>query len=166
MLWLSLLCILLLTGCGKEDSRVTGNSDTAVNSGNSGSNDAAGGSIVSEKNDTAEGGGNTGVSGDNIGAAQNGDGIVPSLWINKKETIPFEAPEAGYQQDIFTYASLGNSVYLMRTEYPKNGGATRLCVQIYDSDTKETEKNIFTLEIPGHEDGDIVSIDLTAKREF
>lgn len=162
MFWLPLLCVLLLTGCGKGDGSgsaadsgpVKGSSGATMNSDNTGSSDAA------------EGSGNTGVSGENIGAAQNGNGIEPSLWVNKKETIPFEAPEAGYQEGIFTYASLGNSVYLMRTEYPNNGGATRLCVQIYDSNTKETEKNIFTLEIPGHEDGDIVSMDLTTDREL
>lgn len=172
MLWLSLLCILLLTGCGKENSSASGSSDTAVNSGNTGSSDAAGsgnaagGSIVTEKNDAAEGGGNTGISGENIWAAQNGNSSAPSLWVGTKETIPFEEPETGYQQGTLSYTTLGNCVYLMRTEYPDAGGAARLCVQIYDSDTKETEKNIFTLEIPGHEDGYVVSVNLTTKREL
>ena len=109
MLWLPLLCILLLTGCGKDDGSVAGNSDTAVNSGNTGIGDTEGGSIITEKNDAAEGGGNTGVSGENIGAAQNGNISTPSLWVGTKETIPFEEPEAGYQQGVLSYATLGNS---------------------------------------------------------
>ena len=132
MLWLPLLCVLLLAGCGKEGGSVPGSNDTAVNGGNTGSSDAAGGSIVTEKNDAAEGSGNTGVSGDNIGAAQNGNSSTPSLWVGTKEIIPFEEPEAGYLQGIFSYATLGNSVYLMRTEYPEAGGETRLSVQVYD----------------------------------
>lgn len=165
MLWLPLLCVLLLTGCGKENNDITGNSDTAVNSGNTGSGDAAGGSIATEGNDAA-GARNTGAGGENIGAAQNGNSSAPSLWVGTKETIPFEEPEAGYQEGTSSYTSLGNSVYLMRTEYPEAGGATRLCVQVYDSDTKKTEKYIFTLEIPDHEDGYIVSMDLTTNREL
>lgn len=160
-LWLPLLCVLLLAGCGKENGSAEGNSDATVNGGN-----AAGGSIATEKDGAAEGSGNTGVSGENIGTAQNGSNGSSSLWVSTTETISFEAPEAGYQEGTSSYAALGNSVYLMRTEYPEAGGATRLCVQIYDSDTKETEKNIFALDIPGHEDGYIVSIDLTTKREL
>ena len=41
-----------------------------------------------------------------------------------------------------------------------------MCVQIYDCDTRETEKNIFTLEIPDHEDWYAISMDLTTKQEL
>lgn len=153
MLWLPLLCVLLMTGCGKEDSSASGSSNT----GNSGTTDG---------NDVAEDSGNTGVSGEITGTTQNGNGSAPSFWVGTTESIPFEAPEAGYQVGVLSYATLGNSVYLMRTEYPEAGGATRLCVQVYDGDSKETEINFFPLEIPGHEDGYVVSIDLTTKREL
>ena len=147
MLWLPLLCILLLTGCSKEDSSSAGSGGNTENSGTSDGNGAA-------------------ESSENIEVVQNGNSSAPSFWVGTTENIPFEAPEAGYQQGVLSYATLENSVYLMRTEYPEAGGATRLCVQVYDSDTKETEQVIFTLEIPGHEDGIVVSIDLTTKREL
>ena len=54
----------------------------------------------------------------------------------------------------------------MRVEYPEDGGAAQLSVQVYDCDTKKIEKTVFTLEIPGYEDGTAVSVNLTARREL
>lgn len=149
ILWLSLLCILLLTGCGGEEGSAAGGSDAAVNSGVTGNESAAGNS---------DGAVNSSDAG--------GSGSASSLWVSTMESVSFEGPEAGYQEGIFSYATLGNRIYLMRAEYPEDGGAAQLSVQVYDCDTKETEKTAFTLEIPDHEAGMIMSIDLTTKREL
>ena len=136
IVWLSLLCVFLLAGCSKDDSRNTksdSNSENRVNDN----------PVQDEGNSENE-----------------------SLWVKASETILFEEPEDGYQQNMVFYATFGNKIYLMRTEYPEAEGAERLCVQIYDSDTKEMEKNIFTLEIPEHEGWYTVSMDLTTKQEL
>lgn len=159
---LPLLCMLLLTGCSGKDGSATGSGDPGAAPGNSygtenggapGENGSAGNGSAADDNTTT-------------GGAVSGSGNTVSLWISATEAIPFEGPETGYQEGISAYAAMGNSVYLMRTEEPENGGAAQLCVQIYDSDTKETAKHILSLDIPECRDGYVVSLDLTAKREL
>lgn len=99
---------------------------------------------------------------------EGGDGGqgTTSLWLKESKVVPFEGAEEGYQENIRSLAALGSSVCLFRTEYPVNGGRERLCIQIYDCETGETEKNTVALEIPGREEAYIVSMELTAEREL
>lgn len=142
---LFLLCILLVAGCGKEDGGGTEKISTA------------GGGTTGDS-------GNTGNSGEHGGTTPSGTAAV--LWVNSAENIPFESLEEGYQVGASSCGALGNRIYLIRMEYPENGGAAQLCVQIYDIDKREAEKTVFVPEIPGHEDEIIVSVDLTVKQEL
>lgn len=113
-----------------------------------------------------KGGPEAGVDGTAARGEGSGVNEAASFWVKEMEAIPFEKPEEGYAEDLFFYGTLGDKVCLIRTEYPQDGGEARLCVQIYNSGTKKTEKNIFTLELPDRENWYVVSANLIAGEEL
>lgn len=89
-----------------------------------------------------------------------------ALSVKAVETAYFQEPEEGYTEYGRRYKILGSRIYLLRTEGDGEVDPGRLCVQIYDTEKKQTEQYLLEPRIPEYEDYMISSADLTPNQEI
>ena len=103
-----------------------------------------------------------------VSAEQSGDGLqgVNSLHVEKVETVQFQEPEEGYTEHSTSYKILGKKIYMLRVESTEGKYASRLCVQIYDTESSQMQQLLIVPQVPEHENSGIFSADLTAGMEL
>lgn len=92
--------------------------------------------------------------------------ILTSLHVKKTETVQFAEPEEGYWEHNVSYKILGKKIYMLRIESTEGKYASRLCVQIYDTESGEMQQLRIVPQISEHEGSSILSADLTAGMEL
>ncbi len=105
---------------------------------------------------------------ESVSAEQSGEVLqgVNSLHLEKVETVQFQEPEEGYIEHSTRYKILGKKIYMLRLESIEGKYASRLCVQIYDTESSKMQQLLFVPQVPGHENSGILSADLTAGMEL
>ena len=88
------------------------------------------------------------------------------LYIRDVRTLHFEEPEEGYRDGGTRYRISGSRICMLRVESREADGATRLCLQAYDTKEDKLTQHILTPHIPEHENCRLVSADLTAEGDL
>lgn len=156
-----LLLSLLLTACGGK----SGNAETNIPSASGSSENA------DSKNSPADDTKQPAESTENTGNKTEGD----ALFIKEIQRIHFENPEDGYRVLNQFYDAMEGRIYLFRVEAPLTDSieeqtaaseTQRICLQIYDSTTRETKRLVLTPKITDYEQYWINSAALTSEGEI
>lgn len=163
---IGLLFCLLLTGCGGEgnvNSQQSGDASTRQ------SEDIPAGTEQTPGTEQSPVIGQPAGTEQSAGTAQSaGEArqILTSLHVKKTETVPFAEPEEGCWEYNVSYKLLGKKIYMLRIESTEEQYASRLCVQIYDTESTEMRQLQIVPQIPEREGSSILSADLTAGMEL
>ena len=88
------------------------------------------------------------------------------LYIKDVRTLHFEEPEEGYRDGGTCYRISGSRICMLSVAPREADGATRLCLQAYDTKEDKWTQHILAPHIPEHENCRLVSADLTAEGEL
>lgn len=156
---------LLMSACGADGhkqnpSGAAGSADTESDQPDSAQRD-------NSANNQAGQNGLNGMAASNSNPAATGN----KLYLQERQNIQFQEPEAGYQEMNRFFDVYDGKIYLFRPEAPEQEGSAspgglRLCVQTFDSKTQAVEQYFLTPEVPGLTDYTFYSVGLTADSEI